>query len=90
MALWLIWLSTWKVSNMIMAQDVLSGYGQKPKKPKTTILPYLRAKEAAEKKAQRKTQAQKTIDTHKDEPTKAEPVEESYDEARRKIIAGEE
>lgn len=75
---------------MIMAQDVLSGYGQKPKKTKTSILPYLRAKEAAEKKAQRKAQSREPMDTLKDEPTKAEPVEESYDEARRKIIAGEE
>lgn len=75
---------------MIMAQDVLSGYGQKPKKAKTSILPYLRAKEAAEKEAQRKTPAQKTMDALKDEPTKTDLVEESYDEARRKIIAGEE
>lgn len=69
---------------MIMAQDVLSGYGQKPKNAKTSILPYLRAKEVAEK------EAQKPMDTLKDEPTKADPVDESYDEARRKILAGEE
>ena len=75
---------------MIMAQDVLSGYGQKSKKPQTYILPYLRAKEVAEKKVQRKAQTQEPMDAPKDELTKADPVEESYDEARRKIIAGEE
>lgn len=75
---------------MIMAQNVLSGYGQKPKKIQTSILPYLRAKEAAEKKTQRKTPAQKTVDTLKDEPTKADPVEETYTEAIHKIVSGEE
>lgn len=75
---------------MIMAQDVLSGYGQKTKKPQTSILPYLRTKEVAEKKDQAKTQIQKPMDTAKNEPTKTSQVEETYDEARRKIIAGEE
>ena len=75
---------------MIMAQDVLGGYGQKSKKPQTSILPYLRAKEAAEKKAQRKAQTQEPMDTPKGGSRKGDPVEESYDKARRKIIAGEE
>lgn len=55
------------------------------RKPHTSILPYLRAKEAAEKKAQYKPTAQDpqadTTDTH---------TEESYAEAIRKIVAGEE
>lgn len=46
---------------MVIAQDVLSGYGQKPQKSKTPILPYLRAKEAAKKKAQRKAQTQEPM-----------------------------
>lgn len=63
---------------MYKAEDYKSGHGQR-KKPTTSILPYLKAK--TEEKMPYKPQRK---------PTEATLIEESYDEARRKIIAGDE
>lgn len=78
---------------MYKATDYTSGYGQR-KKPSTPILPYLRAKEAegrAKAKSEKRDRgSEKPLQTSYNEPTGATLAEESYDEARRKIIAGEE
>ena len=77
---------------MITAQDVKSGYGQRIKKPHTSVLPYLRAQEAEKEKVT----ADNELELHKNtnsEPKKAtdknDKVElDQYALAKLEILRG--
>ena len=62
-----------------------AGKGITRKNPSTSILPYLRALEAEKEEAGRKPASPTTADTKKTDTTHHK--EESYDEARRSILA---
>ena len=64
---------------MYRAQDYISGYGQK-ENPSTSVLPYLKAQAKRDKAGQ-------NISVDGDQNPNAE---DTYNDARRKIISGEE
>lgn len=61
---------------MITGQDVVSGYGQKPPKAHTSVLPYLRAQQA-EKEKKRIEAEEKVKVTHKQEDNSREALKTS-------------
>ncbi len=73
---------------MVRAEDVKGGYGQQKKKPSTSILPYLRAKQAEEAEAKRSS-SPKPVEkkTEKKAEEKAPHKEETYEEAIHSILS---
>lgn len=71
---------------MYRAEDYKAGKGIKPKKPSTSILPYLREMQAEEAK---RTASPKPVENSVREQVeeRATLTEESYNEARRSILA---
>lgn len=68
---------------MVMAQDVLAGYGQERRKPSTPILPYLREKAERENRSNDNPKSEAEV-------KKNEPTLDEYAQARRSILAGGE
>ena len=71
---------------MYRAEDAIAGYGQRRKKPSTSILPYLRAREAEKEEAGRKPASPKP---NKDKAEKKKDAgSDQYDKARLEILRG--
>ena len=74
---------------MYRAEDAIAGYGQRWKKPSTSILPYLRAREAEKEEAGRKPASPKP---NKDKAEKMEKKKDAgadqYDKVRLEILRG--
>lgn len=76
---------------MITGTDVKSGYGQRGRKPTTSVLPYLRAKQAEEaKKASNKPVKRVTEEKagKKVVEENTPHTEETYEEAIHSIMEG--
>lgn len=70
---------------MYRAEDYKAGKGITRKKPHTSVLPYLRSQEAEKVEAGRKPASPTSTGTKKADTTPH--TEESYNEARRSILA---
>lgn len=71
---------------MYRAEDYKAGKGITGKKPHTSVLPFLRAQEAEKAEAGKKPASPTHTDTDKESMTPQK--EETYNEARRSILAG--